>query len=454
MDNSKNLTEIWEKLLKEMDSEIGTEFTDLWIRPIKPLIIENHILTLEVPDSIIYENVKHKYHHKIVTFFKNQFNAEIEIKYSMSLDVPKRNEAPPSIPVSSSIATAKKSHNFNPNYTFQSFIVGMSNRWAYSSAEAVAKSPGMRYNPFFIYSQPGLGKTHLLHAIANEMLKNNPHAKITYIPSESFVNEYINALRRKDKSTDDFRQKYRSIDCLLLDDIQFLAGKDRSEEEFFYTFNHLSDSKKQIVVTSDRSPRELALGQRLISRFLSGVVADIRFPELETRIAILRQKNLTYGFDIPDDILTFIAENVKESIRELEGALLTVGNFFTNMNIQPSIDQVRHLMKKHKFINPEEEENIDVERIKSVVAKKYNINPKDFKSQKRMETIAYPRQIAMYLATVLTDMSLPSIGKSFNKDHSTVVYAKKKLEQKIHQDTYFSALINQLINEIKDRREW
>ena len=447
MDNSENIAELWKKTLSKLELELGVESVDLWIRPIKPLFIDNDSLKIEVPDSIIYEKVNTRYEGNIIKILEEITGKKINIKYSLSLEKvkPQFKQAPV---IQQKIQPTNK-NSFNPNFIFNSFVMGNSNRWAYSSAEAVAKTPGTLYNPFFIYSQPGLGKTHLLHAIANEMLNRNPHAKIVYTPSENFVNEYIEAIQTK--NIEKFRNKYRKLDCLLLDDIQFLAGKDKSEEEFFYTFNPLFESKKQIVISSDRPPKELSLGQRLVSRFLSGVVADIRYPELETRIAILRQKNESFAFQIPDDVTTFIGENVKKSIRELEGALLTVGNYCANMNIQPSIDIVKRLIKDHKIAGDQDDDDavITVDAIKKVVAEKYNLNLRDFKSQRKLEGIAFPRQVAMYLTCQLTDMSLPSIGLAFNKDHSTVIYARKKIEKELHKDTFFNALLNQLIKRIK-----
>ncbi|MEA3306700.1 MAG: chromosomal replication initiator protein DnaA, partial [Elusimicrobiota bacterium] len=386
---------------------------------------------------------------KIIKILKELTGRDITIKYSMSLEKVKpivQQESPNIHQVSQPI----QKNFFNPHFIFDSFVMGDSNRWAYSSAEAVAKNPGTLSNPFFIYSRPGLGKTHLLHAIANAMLKNNPHAKIVYSPGENFVNEYIEAIQTR--SIETFRNKYRKLDCLLLDDIQFLAGKDRSAEEFFHTFNPLFDSKKQIVITSDRPPKELSLEERLVSRFLSGVVADITYPDIETRIAILRQKNESLQDKIPDDVLTFIAENLRKSIRELEGALLTVGNYCVNMAVQPSIDIVKQLIRDHKIAGHQEDEElvIDVDAIKKVVAEKYNIHLKDFKSQGRAENIAFPRQIAMYLACNLTDMSLPNIGSSFKKDHSTVIYARKKIEKEIEKDPFFNEVLNQLVKKLKN----
>ncbi len=447
MDNSENITELWKKTLSKLEQEFDMGAVDLWIRPIKPLFLDEDSLKIEVPDSIIYEKVNTRYEGKIIEILKELTGKTISIKYSMSLEKIKPQTQQEPLPQPKPQVIQK--NPFNPNYIFNSFIMGDSNRWAFSSAEAVAKTPGTLSNPFFIYSQPGLGKTHLLHAIANDMLKKNPYAKIVYSPSESFVNEYIEAIQTR--SIEKFRNKYRKLDCLLLDDIQFLAGKDKSAEEFFHTFNPLFDSKKQIVITSDRPPKDLNLEERLISRFLSGVVADITYPDIETRIAILRQKNNSLSVKIPDDVLTFLAENVRKSIRELEGALLTVGNYCTNMAIQPSIDIVKQLIRDNKIAGDQEDDDviIDVDAIKKVVAEKYNLHLRDFKSQRKMEGIAFPRQVAMYLSCQLTDLSLPSIGAAFNKDHSTVIYARKKIEKQIEKDPFFNEVLNQLIKNIK-----
>jgi len=445
VDNLTDIKSVWEELLKKLGSEVGSESIDLWIRPIKPLFIEEGTLKLEVPDSIIYNTVKQRYEEKIVSLLLALTGKELKINYSMSLAP---SEPPPAAkPAPVAVALPSNYFSFNPNYTFESFIMGTSNRFAVASAEGVAKTPGQT-NPFFIYSAPGLGKTHLLHAIAHGIFKNNPGAKILYTASENFVNEYIDAVRGQ--ATEQFRSKYRKLDCLLLDDIQFLVDKERSEEEFFYTFNSLFDSKKQVVVTSDRPPRELALGQRLISRFLSGVVADIKIPDFETRVAILRQKRDQHRYDIPDDVITFIAENVKKSIRELEGCLITVGNFCSNMKIQPSIDAVKEIIKDHISDPEHDDKKVTIELIKNVVSDKYNIEMKDFNSKKRNENIAFPRQVAMYLACSLTEMSLNDIGDAFGRDHATVLYAKNKIGQMVQTDPYFNETLNQMIAKIKN----
>jgi len=447
VDNLTDIKEIWQKALENLGAEIGVQSIDLWIRPIKPLFIEGDTFKLEVPNSIIYNTVKQRYEEKIIALLSALTGKELKISYSMSMAPTETEAAPVHKPEPAPMALPANYFSFNPNYTFESFIMGTSNRFAHASAEGVAKTPGQT-NPFFIYSAPGLGKTHLLHAIAHGIFKNNPQAKILYTASENFVNEYIDAVRGQ--ATEQFRSKYRKLDCLLLDDIQFLVDKERSEEEFFYTFNSLFESKKQIVVTSDRPPRELALGQRLISRFLSGVVADIKIPDFETRVAILRQKRDQHKYDIPDDIVTFIAENVKKSIRELEGCLITVGNFCANMKIQPSIDAVKEIIKDHISDPEHDDRKITIELIKDVVAAKYNLELKDFSAKKRTEAIAFPRQVAMYLATSLTDLSLTDIGDAFGRDHATVMYAKNKIGQMVQTDPYFNETLNQMISKMKN----
>ena len=444
MDNLTDIKDTWQKVLQKLDAEIGSGTVDLWVRPIKPLFIEGDTLKLEVPDSIIYNTVKQRYEEKIVSLLAEFTGRNLKITYSMSLaptEPPPQSKAAPA-----AIALPANYYSFNPNYTFETFIMGTSNRFAFASAEGVAKTPGQA-NPYFIYSPPGLGKTHLLHAIAHGILKKNASARILYTASENFVNEYIDAVRGG--ATEQFRSKYRRLDCLLLDDIQFLVDKERSEEEFFYTFNSLFESKKQIVVTSDRPPRELALGQRLISRFLSGVVADIKIPDFETRVAILRQKREHHKYDIPDDVITFIAENVKKNIRELEGCLITVGNFCTNMRIQPSIDAVKEIIKDHISDHDLEDRKVTIEQIKNVVAEKYSVELREMNSKKRSENIAFPRQVAMYLAGTMTDLSLTDRGEAFGKDHATVMYAKNKIGQMVQTDPYFNETLNQIITKIK-----
>lgn len=447
MDNLTDINEIWQETLKRLAHEMGTGDIDLWIRPVKPLFMDGDTLRLEVPDQIYYDTIKKRYEEKILRKLSEIAGKEIKINYSMPVAPLEPLPQPKSAP--SAVALPANYDSFNPHYTFDSFIMGTSNRFAFASAEGVAKTPGQA-NPFFIYSPPGLGKTHLLHAIAHGILKANPSAKILYTASENFVNEYIDAMRGKSSGGPEaFRNKYRKLDCLLLDDIQFLLDKERSQEEFFYTFDSLFQSKKQIVLTSDRPPRELAMDDRIISRFLQGVVADIKIPDFETRVAILRQKRDQHKYEIPDDVITFIAENVKKNIRELEGCLITVGNFCTNMRLQPSIDTVREIIKDYISPHDHEEKKISIEVIKRVVADKYNVEMRDFNSKKRSDNIAFPRQVAMYLACEMTDLVLTEIGDAFAREHATVLHAKGKISHMLQTDPYFTEALNQIISKIK-----
>ncbi|MFA6434392.1 MAG: chromosomal replication initiator protein DnaA [Elusimicrobiales bacterium] len=452
MDNSQDIKEIWPEILKKLEGEIGLDAVDLWLKPIKPLVMETDSLKLEVPDPVIYKTVKDRYEEQIIKTALSITGRMLTVNYSLSLASSEPKPAPKIEAVREEPRNRipgmgqTPAFAFNPNYTFETFIEGASNRFAYASAVGVSQNPG-KSNPFFIYSAPGLGKTHLLHGIANEMLKTNPSARIIYTASENFVNEYIETLQNKTPET--FRKKYRRLDCLLLDDIQFLGGKDRSEEEFFYTFNSLFESKKQIVVTSDRPPKDLSLSQRLVSRFLSGLAVDIKMPDLETRIAILRQKKEFHKYIIPDDVISFIAEHVKKNIRELEGCLITVGNYCTNMRTQPTIDIVKEIIKDYISPGDQDDSRINIDLIKTVVADKYNLDLKDFKSPRRNEAIAFPRQVAMFLACDLTELSLPEIGAAFNRDHTTVMFARDKMKQLVHSDPYFNELINLLISKIK-----
>ncbi|MDD2805260.1 MAG: chromosomal replication initiator protein DnaA [Elusimicrobiales bacterium] len=446
MDNLTDIKEIWQEVLRKLATDVGSNDIDLWIRPVKAILIEGDTLKLEVPDAIYYDTVKRRYEEKIIHLLAEFTGRELKISYSMPVSpvepLPQSKAAP------ASAALPANYYSFNPNYTFDSFIMGTSNRFAFASAESVAKSPGQA-NPFFIYSPPGLGKTHLLHAIAHGILKANPAARILYTASENFVNEYIDAVRGKADGAEAFRNKYRKLDCLLLDDIQFLLDKERSQEEFFYTFDSLFQSKKQIVLTSDRPPRELAMDDRIISRFLQGVVADIKIPDFETRVAILRQKRDQHAYDIPDDVITFIAENVKKNIRELEGCLITVGNFCSSMKMPPSIDTVKDIIKDYTNPLDHEEKKVPIELIKRVVAEKYNVEMRDFNSKKRTDNIAFPRQVAMYLACEMTDMVLKDIGSAFGKEHATVLHAKGKISHMVQTDPYFNEALNQIIAKIK-----
>ena len=338
--------------------------------------------------------------------------------------------------------------NLNPKYTFSTFVVGNSNRFAHAAALAVAEAPAASYNPLFLYGGVGLGKTHLMHAIGNEILKNNKNSKILYVTSENFTNQLINAI--KDNSSDQFRNKYRNIDVLLIDDIQFIAGKERIQEEFFHTFNTLYESGKQIILSSDKPPKDIQLLEdRLKSRFEWGIIADISCPDYETRLAILRKKAQLDNIIIDDEILSTIATRIDSNIRELEGTLnkiIATASLTQNNQITMELAE-----KAINDIVSQQEKVISAEFIQETVGKYFNVNPKDLKGSKRSNDITFPRQIAMYLCRTVANMSLPQIGKDFGKrDHTTVMHACNKIEQEIKTNSNTKLIVESVKNILLD----
>ena len=321
----------------------------------------------------------------------------------------------------------------DPHYTFDSFVVGANNNFAHAASLSVAESPGNEYNPLFIYGGPGLGKTHLMHAIAHFILENNPKYRVLYVTSEVFTNEVIDSIRNRNGVTmSEFRNKYRNIDVLLIDDIQFIIGKEATEEEFFNTFNFLYGNRKQIVLSSDRPPRDLSpMPERLISRFQMGLCVDITAPNYETRMAILRKKEENDGYTIDNEILEYIAKNIKTNIRDLEGAL-TKMYAYSKLNPNTPLTLDRAVENLKDIIHPESERALTPEHIINVVAEHYAIRPEDIKSQSRMKDIVLPRQVAMYLIRRLNDLPLSKVGELLGgRDHSTVIHGFEKIDREI-----------------------
>jgi chromosomal replication initiator protein len=445
-----NINEIWANLLKNLEIKLGKDICDMWLKPMKINSFEGGVFRFELPNEVWLTTVKDRYEKHLTEALTEITNTPFAIEYTITAreENPFKDFIEPEITASSQAPTKTSFLNrLNPYFTFEGFIEGPSNRFAYKASEAVVKKIGERTNnPFVIFSAPGLGKTHLLHAIGNQLLRDNPSAKILYMSGEGFVSEYIESLQKK--TSDAFRQKYRSLDCLLIDDIQFVVGKEACEQEFFYTFNSLFDNKKQIVLTSDRTPAQLTLSERLSSRILSGIVAEIKKPDLETRIAILRQKRDSNNFDIGDDVLAFIAEGVQASIRELEGCLFRLTSYCSIHGVNATVPIAREVLAD--IISTEQEKYaISITQIKKIVCKHFKISIEDLNSKKKNNSIAWPRQVAMYLATELTTLSLPEIGREFNRDHSTVVHAREKLKEEIEQNPFFAPVINQIITDVK-----
>jgi chromosomal replication initiator protein len=334
----------------------------------------------------------------------------------------------------------------NPRYTFETFVVGAGNRFAHAAALAVAERPAFTYNPLFIYGDTGLGKTHLLQAIAHYVLEYHQNLKVCYVTSETFTNQFINAVR--DKNILSFQRRYRETDVLLIDDIQFLAGKEQTQEEFFHTFNTLYEAGKQIVISSDRSPKEISpLEGRLRSRFEWGLITDIQPPDLETRIAILRKKAQIQQLSVPNEVLEFIASRIKSNIRELEGALNRVKHYSTLTGRPITLPLAEEVLKN---IYSEADNIIKIDHIINEICNFYSISKSDLLSNKRTQNISYPRQVAMYLCRELTDLSLPRIGKEFNgRDHTTVLHAYNKISSLMSKDNRTFNEIQELIARIK-----
>ena len=444
-----NINEIWANLLIFLENKLSKDICEMWIKPMKPLSFDNGIFKIELPNEVWLRKIKERYETQILQGLNQLINEPLTLEYVLPVITkpavphfiePEVFEEKPKI-VNSFI------NHLNSYFTFDGFIEGPSNRFAYKAAQAVVKKMGDRTNnPFIIFSAPGLGKTHLLHAIGNQVLKENPYAKVLYMSGEGFVSEYIESLQNK--KADAFRKKYRHLDCLLLDDIQFVVGKESSEQEFFYTFNSLFDNRKQIVLTSDRTPNQLGLSERLASRLLSGIVAEIKRPDLETRLAILRQKRDFNNFDISDDVLAFIASGVQASIRELEGCLFRLTTYCSIHGVQASVSIAKEVLAD--IINSEQEKySVSISQIKKVVCKHFKVSVEEINSKKKSNSIAWPRQVAMYIASELTTLPVTEIGREFNRDHTTILHAKQKVKEEIENNPFFVPVINQLINDVK-----
>jgi chromosomal replication initiator protein len=465
--SQKELDHIWKKTLENIKEQITNPSFNTWFSETKAVMTtaENQMV-LQVSNNFIQEWIESQYTDLIEEILKdltgNQWtlilltpkevkefkenkekNKDTNKKENNEVEVVEKTES------ENSVESELKQNGFNPKYTFDTFVVGNSNRFAHAASLAVAEAPAKAYNPLFIYGDVGLGKTHLMQAIAHFILKNNPDYKVVYVSSETFTNELINSI--KDDSTVDFRDKYRNIDILLVDDIQFLAGKERTQEEFFHTFNTLHESNRQLIISSDRPPKEIpTLEERLRSRFEWGLITDIQKPDLETRIAILRKKADIENLTIPNEVVIYIANKIQSNIRELEGALVKVIAYSSLVDREIDVDLAREALKD--LVNKKKSESIEVniERIKKIITDDYNLRMEDMQSKKRTQNIAFPRQIAMYLSRELTDFSLPHIGNEFGgRDHTTVIHAHNKIKEKIENEDDFSSKIERLTDKIK-----
>ena len=426
------LDDLWAKTLEIMQNELTEVSFNTWIKSICPIEITGDTIKLSVPNDFTREILEGRYKDLLINAIKVATNKEYKIDFLIGdEEAITKSEAPKQNIVMSSPSDGMQAV-LNPKYTFDSFVIGNSNRFAHAASLAVSESPAKAYNPLFIYGGVGLGKTHLMHAIGHYILNKNPKARVAYISSEKFTNELINSI--KDDTNEEFRSKYRNVDVLLIDDIQFIAGKERTQEEFFHTFNALHDANKQIILSSDRPPKEIpTLEDRLRSRFEWGLIADIQPPDFETRIAILKKKADEENLDIPNDVLGYIANTIKSNIRELEGALIRIVAFSSLTNKEISVDLA--LLALRDIIANKSSKAITIEYIQEIVANYFNVTVDDLKSARRTKSITYPRQIAMYLCRKNTDNSLPKIGEEFGgRDHTTVIHAYEKISDALNKD--------------------
>ena len=445
-----NKDELLQKLKELLKSELSVISYETWILPLGIKSIENNHITFTIASDYQRDFIEVKF--KSLIFNTLRFITNKEWTYSVVLadDSPENSTVISDKASNVSDMELENNHQtLNPEYTFETFVVGNNNRFAHAAALAVGNEPGKSYNPLFIYGGVGLGKTHLMHAIGNRILENNPKSNILYVTSEKFTNQLINAI--KDTKTEIFRNKYRNIDVLLIDDIQFIAGKDRIQEEFFHTFNTLREDGKQIIISSDKPPRDIEfLEDRLKSRFEWGLLADISCPDYETRLAILRKKAQDENIIIEDSILSDIATKIDSNIRELEGVFNKIVARASLTHSPITIELAENIINEFKYEN---EKVISCDFIKETVSKYFSIDKDDLAGSKRSNDIAFPRQIAMYLCREIAGMSFPQIGADFgNRDHSTVMHGYNKISKEIKEKNSTKLIVESVKNIITSEK--
>ena len=425
----------WDDILHYIkeEHEVSDVSFNTWLIPLRLYSVEQgNVVRIIVPDANFLGYIRKKYSFLLKVAIEEITNVKCEVDFVVEDKIKEEKSRQNQLinKTGNKVSQeALQSANLNPKYTFDTFVVGANNNLAHAASLAVAESPGEIYNPLFIYGGVGLGKTHLMHSVANFIMKNNPNAKILYVTSEKFTNELIDAIRNKNNiSTTEFREKYRNNDVLLIDDIQFIIGKESTQEEFFHTFNTLYESKKQIIISSDKPPKDIeTLEERLRSRFEWGLTVDIQPPDYETRMAILRKKEELEGYNIDNEVIKYIASNIKSNIRELEGALTKIVAFSKLGNSKDiSISMAEDALKD--IISPGGTKKITPEFIIQVVAEHYNLTTSDLLSQRRSKEISYPRQVAMYLCRNMTETPLQEIGKVMGgRDHTTIIHGIEKI---------------------------
>ncbi|WP_172188170.1 chromosomal replication initiator protein DnaA [Lentilactobacillus kribbianus] len=442
---------LWAEITKKFKETMDKSTYEAWVPPIKPISFDGKILTLAAESKLFTIYWNKELSNELIQYAYMITQQNVEPKFILEEDIPKSAQPEPKPEVTDQLVnnqnvTFSKENHINPTYTFENFVIGKGNQMAHAAALVVSEEPGKLYNPLFFYGGVGLGKTHLMQAIGNHMLQEDPNVNVKYVTSEAFTNDFITAIQTN--KNEEFRQEYRDVDILMVDDIQFFAEKEGTQEEFFHTFNDLYNNGKQIVLTSDRMPQEIPkLQERLVSRFAWGLPVDITPPDLETRIAILRSKAEADHLEIPNDTLTYIAGQIDSNVRELEGALSRV-QAYAKLRKEPITTALVYEALRGMNIAHEHHE-LSVADIQNKVAEYYHVSLSDLKGKKRLKSIVMPRQIAMYLSRELTNNSLPKIGKEFGgKDHTTVIHAYDKIADIITTNADLKKEINELKHDL------
>ena len=439
--NTSSAAQVWQEALRRIESRLSKPSYESFVKAMAPVTLTEEVFVFAVPSRLAKEWVETRYAGLIHGALREVLARNVTIQVTVA------EESLPAAPAALPAQRPSEGLPLSPKYTFDTFVIGSGNRFAHAAALAVADAPARAYNPLFIYGGVGLGKTPLLQAIGHHVVHRHHLHRVAYISSEKFTNELINAIR--DDRTLDFRSKYRNVDVLLIDDIQFLAGKERTQEEFFHTFNTLHEASRQIIITSDRPPKEIpTLEDRLRSRFEWGLIADIQPPDLETRIAILRKKAELEGISVPDEVAEFIAQRIQSNIRELEGALVRVVAYATLTRAAITGDLAAEILKELLPSGPSRP--ISIPMIQKAVAEHWSLRVEEMRAKRRTKGVAFPRQIAMYLSRELTDASLPRIGEEFGgRDHTTVMHACERVKTELTHDPQLAARIKKLVENLQ-----
>jgi chromosomal replication initiator protein len=432
-------TEFWQTVLGALECKFSKPVFEMWIKPMRVVSLEDADLTIAVQNAFALNWAENRLKDGVTEVIRELLQVPIDLHFVVVEGAQPAGSPAPALRPSAELRVG----NLNGRYTFEEFVVGASNRFAHAAAQAVACTPAKAYNPLFLYGGVGLGKTHLMHAIGHRVLLDNPSANVLYVSCEKFTNDFIIALQNN--QTPQFRNRYRQVDVLLIDDVQFLAGKETTQEEFFHTFNALHDSGRQLVISSDRPPKEIqTLEARLRSRFEWGLQTDIQAPDIETREAILRKKAQSENIPVPDEVTSFIAKVIPSNIRELEGALIRVVAYASLTKAKITPDLAAEVLKSAVAQVPLQ--RVTIAKIKETVASAHGLTVKEMDNGRRDQRLAGPRQIAMYIATALTDYSLPLIARDFGKkDHTTIMYARDKIKDQMERDEAYRNKIVQLM---------